>query len=287
MPADGTAAHTSPAETVAAIACRARRFETRLADHPLVWRGWGRGRPLVLLHGGYGSWTHWIANVEALATRHFVLAPDLPGFGESGDPDDPATAEGVATPVLAGLDRIIGGQTAFDIAAFSFGGSVAGVIAARLGSRVGRLALVGSGGLRLGRAEPVALTSTRGVEDAAAIDTIHRANLAAFMLHRAESVDDLAAYVQAQNVARARVKSRRISRMGVLHDLLPRIPARLIGIWGEEDAIARGHLDARESLLKACDPRAAFHRVPEAGHWVQYERAPAVNAILAQELGGT
>ena len=23
------------------------------------WRSWGKGTPLVLLHGGYGSWRHW------------------------------------------------------------------------------------------------------------------------------------------------------------------------------------------------------------------------------------
>ena len=25
---------------------------------------WGEGRPLVLLHGGTGSWMHWVRNVE-------------------------------------------------------------------------------------------------------------------------------------------------------------------------------------------------------------------------------
>jgi len=36
-------------------------------DHtPVVWRTWGTGTPLVLLHGGYGSWLHWVRNIEGL-----------------------------------------------------------------------------------------------------------------------------------------------------------------------------------------------------------------------------
>ena len=26
----------------------------------VCWRSWGKGTPLVFLHGGYGSWRHWI-----------------------------------------------------------------------------------------------------------------------------------------------------------------------------------------------------------------------------------
>ncbi|ADH91438.1 alpha/beta hydrolase fold protein [Ancylobacter novellus DSM 506] len=274
----------SPSEIVAATAARGRRIETPLSGRPLVWHAFGEGRPLVLLHGGYGSWTHWIRNVEPLARTRLVLVPDMPGFGDSGDPEDMFTAQSVTAPVLAGLEAIIGPATPFDIAAFSFGGSVAGLIAASQGKRVGHVVLVGSGGLRLPRAPQVELRNISLLKDPAAIMEAHRANLGIFMFHRPASVDELSVHLQAANVARARVKSRRISRMGVLHDALPQISARLVGIWGEEDVISKGHLDEREALLKSHDPEARFHRLAGAGHWVQYENADEVNAILATEL---
>src|SRR6202012_2762510 len=73
----------SPAAVVTAIDSRAERLSTPCGDGSMVWRRWGNGPALVLLHGGYGSWTHWLRNVENLASRYSVLACDLPGLGES------------------------------------------------------------------------------------------------------------------------------------------------------------------------------------------------------------
>ena len=53
----------------------------------VVWHVWGQEHagnttPLVLLHGGSGSWTHWVRNVQHLAQTRSVWALDLPGCGE-------------------------------------------------------------------------------------------------------------------------------------------------------------------------------------------------------------
>ena len=67
---------------VAGIAVEADRIETPCGDGAMVWRCWGGGPPLVLLHGGYGSWMHWIRNVLPLSRQFRVIAPDLPGHGQ-------------------------------------------------------------------------------------------------------------------------------------------------------------------------------------------------------------
>lgn len=74
----------SPAQVVAAIDARSRHVETPCGSGSMIWRRWGQGSApaLVLLHGGYGSWTHWLKNVESLAARYTVWAADLPGLGE-------------------------------------------------------------------------------------------------------------------------------------------------------------------------------------------------------------
>ena len=49
----------------------------------------GDGPPLVLLHGNFGSWMHWIRNVEVLSQHYRVIALDIPGFGDSATPPKP------------------------------------------------------------------------------------------------------------------------------------------------------------------------------------------------------
>ena len=56
--------------------------------------------PTVLLHGGSGSWNHWVRNIDALlASGRQVIAPDLPGFGDSARPDD--VSDAIPTDSLA------------------------------------------------------------------------------------------------------------------------------------------------------------------------------------------
>jgi alpha-beta hydrolase superfamily lysophospholipase len=55
----------------------------------MIWHAWGpdNAPTFVLLHGGSGSWTHWIRNIEPLVAEGYrVLAVDLPGFGDSEAP---------------------------------------------------------------------------------------------------------------------------------------------------------------------------------------------------------
>ncbi len=148
----------SPAEYIAALD-RASTQRTSplgtslvapLGDGHMVWRCWGpkgQGTPLVLLHGGTGSWMHWIRNVEALSRDMMVVVPDLPGSGDSASPQPPFSAESIAAMLLQGLDQIIGAQTHFSIGGFSMGGLIAGYLAQQGGSRVDTLVLVGSTGM--------------------------------------------------------------------------------------------------------------------------------------------
>ena len=107
----------------------ARRHTTPCGDGQLVWHAWGREQdePLVLLHGGSGSWTHWIRNVEALAAAaRRVVVPDLPGFGDSARPPGGQDADFVAPALATGLRELLG-DAPVDVVGFSFGGLTAAI----------------------------------------------------------------------------------------------------------------------------------------------------------------
>jgi pimeloyl-ACP methyl ester carboxylesterase len=266
---------------VAGIAAEAERAETPCGDGTMVWRSWGSGPPLVLLHGGYGSWTHWIRNVLPLA-RHFrVIAPDSPGLGESATPLEPWTAEGLAAIIVAGLQTVLRPDERLHLAGFSFGGVLGGHVAAQLGDRVRGFTVVGSNGLGLERS-PTPLR--RVAPDASESEefAVHRYNLGQLMIADPDRIDELALYLQQTNHARARMRSRRFSRSDALLRALPQVTARLDGIWGERDRTAYPHLDERARVLRSFQPKARFAVVPGAGHWVQYEAPDQFNALLIE-----
>ncbi len=269
---------------VADIAAKAVRIETPCGDGSLVWRVWGSGPPLVLLHGGYGSWSHWTRNVVPLSSRFTVIAPDLPGLGESATPPEPWTAEGLAAIVVAGLDIVLPKGVAPHVAGFSFGGVIGGNVAAQLGDRLGGFTVVGSNGLGLERSPTPLKRVAPGAEEAEEFAT-HRYNLNQLMIADPAKIDELALYLQKTNHARARMRSRRFSRSGALIEALPHITARLDGIWGERDATAYPHVEERRKLLQDIQPAARFAVVPEAGHWVQFEAADRFNALIAEFVG--
>jgi len=270
---------------VRGIAAEARRVETPCGEGGMAWRLWGAGPPLVLLHGGYGSWTHWLRNVLPLSRHFTVIAPDLPGLGESATPPEPHTAEGLAAIVAAGLAAIIPPDAAPHIAGFSFGGVIGGHVAAQLGERARSLTIVGSNGLGLVRSPTPLERVAPGMDEAEAL-AVHRHNLGRLMIADPARIDELAIHLQSQNAPRARVRSRRFSRSDALLRALPSVSARLDGIWGERDATAYPHLDERARVLRGIQPGARFAVVPGAGHWVQYEAADRFNALLAEFAGG-
>jgi pimeloyl-ACP methyl ester carboxylesterase len=274
-------------ETIAiveGVAAEAQRIETPCGDGGMVWRVWGSGPPLVLLHGGYGSWMHWIRNVLALARRFTVIAPDLPGLGESATPPEPHSAEALARIIGEGLAAILHGGERFHLAGFSFGGVLGGHVAALLGEQVRGFTIVGSNGLGLPR-QPTELERQKPGGTVEELLAIARHNLGVLMIADKDKIDDVAVYIQYMNAPRGRVRSRRFSRTDTLLQALPRVTAQLSGIWGGRDAGAYPYLDERKRVLDEIQPDLRFEIIPGAGHWVAYEAADRFNPLLAEIAG--
>jgi 2-hydroxy-6-oxonona-2,4-dienedioate hydrolase len=274
----------TPAAQVARLAAASRRIETPCGDGVMVWRSWGEGEPLVLFHGGFGSWTHWFRNIPVLSRRYRLIVASLPGLGESDDVPLPHTPEGIAAIAAAGVARILAPGERFHLAGFSFGGLIGGHVAALFGERCRSLTLVGAGGLGLKRSAMRKLLSWRHIEDEEGRLAVHRENLAILMLADPAKIDDLAVHLQAENAARGRVNSPTIAMTDTLTRRLPLVRGRLAGIWGERDAAAMEDLPARARLLRGIQPSAPFVVIADAGHWVQYEAAEAFNEILLELL---
>jgi pimeloyl-ACP methyl ester carboxylesterase len=58
------------------------------------------------------------------------------------------------------------------------------------------------------------------------------------------------------------------------------IPVVAHVIWGAHDAAAGQYLEIRQRLFREARPDAEIRIIPDAGHWVAYEAAAQINAVL-------
>lgn len=265
------------------LASAARRRETPCGPGRMVWHEWnaGGGPPVVVLHGGNGSWRHWVRNIPQLARTRHVIAADLPGLGESDLPEGLDEPAGVAAIVAEGL-RILQPETArVDLVGFSFGAMIGGLVAASLPVR--SLAILGAGALGVART-PTPLQKIRDKGGEARV-AAHRANLASLMIRDPARIDDLALETQEWHTVHARFRSRSFASATLLKDALARGTAPLLAAWGEGDQVAVPNLGARLAAVREVRPDARIEVIPDAGHWVMYEAPAAVNALLEDWLG--
>ena len=265
----------------------AQRAVTVLDGVQTVWHLWGETpRPaVVLLHGGSGSWLHWVRNIgPLLGAGYRVLVPDLPGFGDSDLPPGCTDVPQLPVHLHAGLQQLAP-QGPVQLVGFSFGGMAAALWLAEHPQDATHLVLVGAPGLGLSTAQRVALKGWRHLPSREQQDAVHRHNLMALMFERPESLDALALALHAANVVRDRMPRRRLSSTPIVAEALPRVQARVSAIYGEHDALYRERLaEVREALPRWAPHWGQWRVVPGAGHWVMYEASDAFNAALLATL---
>lgn len=283
---DGTRIAHQPfvAEPVAALANAAEILRTPCGDGSMVWRRWGQGIPLVLLHGGTGSWRHWAGNIAALAQHYQVYAADAPGLGDSDmmhhHPE--ITPESVSAIVANGLTHILPEGARFHIIGFSFGAMVATHVAAQHGARARSLTVVGPAALGFTR-PAVPLEKIRNKHGQERYEA-NRKNLGMFMFADPARITEEAVAIQDWNTVHARFKSKGFAGSTSLREAAGRATARLTAVWGDGDVTSFPSIEARVESLRTTRPDAALHVIEGAGHWVAYEAAEAFNTLALSIL---
>jgi pimeloyl-ACP methyl ester carboxylesterase len=269
----------------------AERHETSCASAQMVWHAWGTAAAptLVLLHGGSGSWTHWVRCIAPLRDAGWrVLVPDLPGFGDSDLPVGCTDVNDLPPHLHAGLHQLQGAGLCagpVSVVGFSFGGMAGALWLAEHPQDAAQLVLVGAPGMGLASPDRTPLKGWRHLQSPVAREAVHRHNLLALMLQAPEALDDLALRLHSANVQRDRMPRRRLSSTDIVARVLPQVKARVSAIFGEHDALYRGRLSELAAALPLMASRwGCWQVVPGAGHWVQYEAAAHFNAALLEAL---
>lgn len=259
-----------------------------------LWAG-EAGSPVVLIHGLGASAEIWQFNIEALASRHRVFAPDLPGFGRTEKPRwmdyGPAAYSRFIREFLsaAGIGRAA-------LVGHSLGGGVALRAALDDPGCAERLVLVSSAGLGRHVSLPLRVASLPGfdrvffkpslrvftrflhrlVYDPAAI-TPEFARLYSELFFRPDSVRAFTGILRA-------VATLRGARPGVLEALregLATVTAPTLVVWGRQDRIlpvSQG-IDAADRI-----PGARLHIFERCGHMPNIEHPGEFNRVVMEFL---
>lgn len=253
----------------------------------VVYRKIGQGENMFVLHGGSGSFRHWVRNLPELAKHYTLYVPDLPGFGDSGDVPSNITLEDYVGRTREALDLICPGGGPFHMVGFSYGGMIGTGVAFREQNRVRALTLLGPGGM--GTPTPcspnVHLLRPRPEMSEEELLQVHRTNLENAMLWNPEVIDEATVTLHRANIERARFRNWGLSWLDVTVGWLAesRFPAQYL--IGEHDAMARPNVAHRVGRVQQARADIETHMLPGVGHWAQYEDPQTVNGHILRFHG--
>ena len=262
--------------------------------------GAGEGRPTILLiHGMAGSSHTWREMVPRLAQHYHVIAPDLPGHGESSLEFDDYSLGAMASALRDLL--VVTGVKRCTVVGQSLGGGVALQFIYQYPEFAERIALIGSGGLGKEVNVILRLLAVPGagflVSGAAAPAVVRAGNsMRRYFLDRgirAESVDESWAAFESLSRPghrRAFFKTLRavvdntgqaVSAANRFH-LAGQLPVQVI--WGDRDPIIPvSHGYATHEAI----PGSRLAIVPGTGHYPHVEDPATVEQILVEFMAGT
>ena len=256
----------------------------------------GDAPAVVLLHGGgpgASGLSNYSRNTEALSRRFRVLVPDMPGYGRSSKHVDHSDPFGYLADTIRGvLDELGIGRA--HLVGNSYGGAAALRLALDTPQRVGKLVLMGPGGIGTTRGLPTdglkSLLSYYGDEGPS------REKLATFirtyLVYDGAAVPDelidlrYQASIGPEVVAKPPLRRpsglRTLWRMDLTRDKrLRRLATPTLVLWGRDDKVNR---PAGGPMLLNLMPNAELVMTSHTGHWMQWERAELFNQLVADFL---
>lgn len=229
----------------------------------------GRGKPVILLHGWLGSWGLWQETMSYLGRFYRTYALDFWGFGESGKKRDTYAIQDFVSLVKQFMDQL--GITRAPLVGHSMGGTVSLSVAIRHPERVSKVVVVGSPIVGSSLAWPLKLAGYRPI----AFLLFNMMGVFRFGVRTASPFicrDERFADMMDRDLSRTTVESFLLSiaslRRTDLRPMLDQISVPTMGIYGDRDIIV--HPKQWQPLEKGIS-QALIERFPVAGHFPMLE----------------
>lgn len=231
---------------------------------PLSVEARGEGKAFLLLHSGAGP-ASMAPLTSALAERHRVIVPTMPGFDDQMRPHWVKTIDDIASLYLALLEQMDASDVT--IVGNSVGGWIAAEMALRGSPHVSAVVLIDSVGL-----DP---TDDGG----AVVDPLKLGPaVGAYAFHDPQRFatppsEEAAARIRRNQEVLQSYAGDPYMNDPSLRGRLPGMPVRSLVLWGESDRIVTPAYGRQFADLM---PDARFVPIPKAGHFPQIEATGAV-----------
>lgn len=241
----------------------------------------GDGLPLVFVHGFPLDHTIWDAQVEALAGRYRVIAPDLRGFGQSGVTEGSVSMEQLADDLAELLDALGTGRWVI-LCGLSMGGYVAWEFWRKYAERLRAWILCDT---RSGADTPEAAAgrleiAQRVLREGPAVlaDTILPKLLAPQTLaQRPQIADRLRKIILASDPRGLAAALRGMAERPDSTAILPYIDCPTLVLAGQEDTLSP--VEQMRAMAQRI-PRSQFVTIAAAGHLPPVEQPAATTAAI-------
>ena len=246
---------------------------------------YGRGKPVILLHGWLGSWGLWQETMGFLGRYYRTYALDFWGFGESGKKRETYAVQDFVSLVNQFMEQL--GIMHAPLVGHSMGGTVSLSVAIRYPERVSKVVVVGSPIVGSSLAFPLKLAGMRPI----AFLLFNMMSVFRFGMRVASPVicrDERFAAMMDRDLSRTTVESFLLSiaslRRTDLRPMLDQIKIPAMGMYGDRDVIVNPK--QWQPMLKGI-PHAQIERFPLDGHFPMLEEpqdfAERLKAFLDKE----
>ena len=245
----------------------------------------GRGKPVILLHGWLGSWGLWQQTMADLATSYRTYALDFWGFGESGKKRVTYAVQDFVSLVNQFMEQL--GIERAPLVGHSMGGTVSLQVAITYPQRVAKVAVAGS---------PIAGSSLAPLLKLAGYRPIafllfnlmgpFRAWMKYFYSRRI-CTDPRFPAMMDRDLSRTTLESFLVSiaslRRTDLRGCLGQVNVPVLGLYGDQDRVVD---PLQWQPLEHGVRQAKISRFPEAGHFMMLENPAEFSYILKNFLDG-
>ncbi len=252
-------------------------------DHGILhYEAYGRGRPVILLHGWLGSWGLWQETMSFLGQSYRTYALDFWGFGESGTKRGTYEVQDYVYLVCSFMEQL--GIMNAPLVGHSMGGTVSLSVAIQRPELAKKVVVVGSP--IVGSSLSV-LLKLFGIRP---IGFIVHHNLWAFklsyhLLARFYSSDPNWAAMMDRDISRTNLESFQASisslRQTDLSPELCRVQVPTMGMYGAKDIVVHPR---QWKMLKNGVPQARVEFFQKAGHFIMLDEPTRFKITLKDFL---